>query len=212
MKMFNHNSLFMRRMIAIIAGLLLACVWLDAQDEPRQRTLPEDIPHLKFMGIPIEGSPLPMIEKLKGKGFTFVEQKGTSFILTGTFAGYQNCAVGISVKDNFVWKVSVSFPVQQSWNAVKSMYEKFKTSYNEKYETRPECTEKLTQRFREGTGQEQWGFEDESSKWQSVFSLPEGFITLAVMYNRQSSNLFLVVDYVDRVGYLMKVQIDMEDI
>ena len=154
---------------------------MKAQDEQRQRTLPEDIPHLKFMGIPIEGSPLPIIEKLKGK-------------------------------DNFVWKVSVSFPVQQSWNAVKSMYEKFKTSYNEKYETRPECTEKLTQRFREGTGQEQWGFEDESSKWQSVFSLQEGFITLAVMYNRQTGNLFLVADYVDRVGYLMKVQIDMEDI
>ena len=101
---------------------------------------------------------------------------------------------------------------QPSWNSVKEMYNKFKNSYIDKYNTRPECTEKLSQRFREGTGQEQWGFEDDSSRWQSVFSLPEGFITLAIKYNRQQSNLYLVVDYVDRVNFLMKEAIDMEDI
>lgn len=203
----------MKRIIIFATALLLGVASLSAQEsEQRQRVLPEEIPHMNFMNIPIDGSPLPIIEKLRGRGFEYVKQEGNIFILTGTFAGQNNCAVSLTKKENFVWKIAVSFPTQPSWNSVKEMYNKFKNSYIDKYNTRPECTEKLSQRFREGTGQEQWGFEDDSSRWQSVFSLPEGFITLAIKYNRQQSNLYLVVDYVDRVNFLMKEAIDMEDI
>ncbi len=180
--------------------------------EAVQRILPEDVSHLNFMGIPIDGSPLPFIDKLKGKGFNYVEKRGTVFILTGTFSGVENCALGLTTKENFVWKVSVSFPSQLSWSSVKQQYERYKNSFIDKYGIRPEVTEKLSSRFREGTGQEHWGFEDQVSKWQSVFLLPEGFITLAIMFNRQQSNLFLVIDYVDKVNFIMKEQIDMEDI
>jgi hypothetical protein len=207
-------SVAMKRIMCLLAFAgLFAFTSLDAQDAPDgQRMLPEDVPHLKFMGIPVDGSPLPMLDKLQGKGFTYVDKKGGVFILTGTFSGVENCAVGLTTKENFVWKVSVSFPSQLSWNAVKAQYEKYKNSYIDKYQIRPEVTEKLSSRFREGTGQEHWGFEDQASTWQSVFYLPEGFITLAIMFNRQQSNLFLVVDYVDKVNYIMKEQIDMEDI
>lgn len=176
------------------------------------RTLPVDIPHLRFMGMPIDGSPLGCIEYLKDKGFVFREQKGSIFIMTGRFSGQENCIVSITTKENFVWKTSVSFPTQPSWNSVKAEYERYKQSYTEKYQVRPECIENLIPRFREGTGQEHWGFEDDSSHWQSVFTLPDGFITLAIKFNRTNSMLYLVVDYVDKVNYIMKEQIDMEDI
>lgn len=196
---------------AVVTALLLGCcAGVRAQDTVR--TLPAEIPHLQFMGFPIDGSPLPLIEGLKEKGFTFIEKKGNVFIMTGTFSGVQGCALGVNTKDSFVWKVSVSFPTQPSWSAVKARYEKYKSSYQEKYGMKPESVEKLSSRFREGTGQEHWGFEDESSQWQSVFYLADGFITLSVKYNRAVSNMYLVVEYVDKVNFLMKEQIDMEDI
>ena len=197
---------------AVAAAFCLSGTALVAQDDGQFRTLPAEIPHLAFMGVPIDGSPLPMVEALKGKGFSFVEKTGAVFIMTGSFSGVPDCAVGISTKENFVWKVSVSFPTQQSWSAVKARYEKYKASYMEKYQVKPESYEKLSPRFREGTGQEHWGFEDESSQWRSVFNIPDGFITISIKYNRPQSNMFFVVEYVDKVNYLMKEQIDMEDI
>ena len=199
-------------MLAAVLSAFLFGSLLGAQEQVKERTLPEDIPHLAFMGIPIDGSPLPFIERLKEKGFTYIERKGNVFILTGTFSGVPDCAVGLNVKENFVWRVSVSFPTQQSWAAVKTRYDKYKQSYMTKYEVKPEVTEKLSPRFREGSGQEHWGFEDESSQWKSVFSVPDGYITLQIKYNRSQSNMYLVVEYVDKVNYLMKEQIDMEDI
>lgn len=197
--------------LAIFVAVPL-CSELRAQETTRLRTLPVEIPHFSFMGIDIDGGPLPFVEALKEKGFDFVNKQGNIFILTGTFSGVQGCAVGVNVKDDFVWKVSVSFPTQMSWPAMKAQYEKYKNNYAEKYDTKPQSTEKLSSRFREGTGQEHWGFEDESSQWQSTFDVPNGFIILAVKYNRTQSNLYLVVDYVDKINYLIKEQIDMEDI
>ena len=195
---------------AVTALILCCCTFLRAQETVR--TLPAEIPHLQFMGFAIDGSPLPFIEGLKDRGFTFIERKGGVFILSGMFSGVPGCAVGVNTKDNFVWKVSISFPTQPSWSAVKARYEKYKASYQEKYQVRPESVEKLSSRFREGTGQEHWGFEDESSQWQSVFHLPDGFINLCIKYNRSVSNMYLVVEYVDKVNFLMKEQIDMEDL
>lgn len=183
-----------------------------AQENAAYVSLPEIIPHLQFMGIPIEGSPAAYVESLRMKGFKYAEKKGPVHILTGTFAGVPGCAVGVTSKESFVWKVSVSFPTQPSWSAVKARYDKFKESYANKYQVKPESTEILSPRFKAGTGQEQWGFEDESSQWQSVFLVPDGFIVLAIKYNRTQSNLFLVVDYVDKINFLMKEQIDLEDI
>ena len=200
-----------RRSLVLVIVMLFSLFNVSFAQEP-VRTLPLDIPHLKFMGMPIDGSPLGCIEYLKDKGFVFREQKGSIFIMTGRFSGQENCIVSITTKENFVWKTSVSFPTQPSWNSVKAEYERYKQSYTEKYQVRPECIENLIPRFREGTGQEHWGFEDDSSHWQSVFTLPEGFITLAIKFNRTNSMLYLVVDYVDKVNYIMKEQIDMEDI
>ena len=204
----------MKRFLICLAILVAVplCSELRAQETTRLRTLPVEIPHFSFMGIDIDGGPLPFVEALKEKGFDFVNKQGNIFILTGTFSGVQGCAVGVNVKDDFVWKVSVSFPTQMSWPAMKAQYEKYKKNYAEKYDTKPQSTEKLSSRFREGTGQEHWGFEDESSQWQSTFDVPNGFIILAVKYNRAQSNLYLVVDYVDKINYLIKEQIDMEDI
>ena len=188
---------------------MFAAAPLRAQEDIQ---LPEYIPHLLFMGIPIEGSPAAFVESLKQKGFNYVEKKGATYVLTGSFAGNANCAVGVTTKENFVWKVSVSFPTQQSWPAMKTMYEKFKESYTNKYKVKPETTEKLSPRFREGTGQEHWGFEDQSSVWRSVYYLDDGFITLSVQFNWSQSTLFLVAEYVDKVNFMMKEQIDLEDI
>lgn len=204
----------MRRLFFCLVILFAVplCGVLRAQENTRLRTLPVEIPHFSFMGITIDGGPLPFVEAMKEKGFDFVDKRGNTFILTGTFSGVPNCAIGVNVMEDFVWKVTVSFPTQMSWPTIKAQYEKYKKSYTEKYETKPQSVEKLSPRFREGTGQEHWGFEDESSQWQSTFDVPNGFIILAVKYNRTQSNLFLVVDYVDKINYLIKEQIDMEDL
>ena len=121
----------MKRLLICLAILVAVplCSELRAQETTRLRTLPVEIPHFSFMGIDIDGGPLPFVEALKEKGFEFVNKQGNIFILTGTFSGVQGCAVGVNVKDDFVWKVSVSFPTQMSWPAMKAQYEKYKKNY-----------------------------------------------------------------------------------
>ena len=199
--------------LAVSAALLYGIDGYCQEEVPVvERMLPEEVVHLRFMGMPIDGSPLPCIEALKEKGFQFVDKTPNMFFLKGRFSGQDDCHVVLTTKEDFVWKVSVSFPSQQTWSAIRNQYDRYKQSYIDKYGVRPQCIEKLSPRFREGSGQEHWGFEDESSQWESIFDMREGFIVLSVRFNKSESQLFLFVEYVDRVNYLLKEQIDMEDI
>ena len=86
--------------------------------------------HMKFMGIPIDGTPAQFGQKL-------VTQKGMTDIgrncYVGKFFGIENCCVAVVGVDNNIRTVSVYFPESKDWTSISARYNQLKNSLTSKY-------------------------------------------------------------------------------
>ncbi len=121
--------------LATLFVALIAFTGLTAQQDKSQ-SQPKSTEHLKFMGIPIDGSPKSFANQLKSKGFTFNSSSTPDIIwMTGTFAGISDSNVLIykSPSSANVYKVRVVFPGQDSWTQIEIRYNRFKDWLSQKY-------------------------------------------------------------------------------
>lgn len=199
-------------LLLVAPGVLFAQEPQKADSLAPKENVERKIEHLKFKGIALDGSPEAFLFSLKSKGFRIIDGAQKTYTAVGEFAGVDNALVSVIAKDFFVWKVSVAFPHKNSWPFVREQYERFKGFYTEKYSVTPKCEEKLSSRYRDGSGNEQWGFESGESKWRSFFKLPEGTIILSVVYDNRAEKLCVVIDYIDQINYLLKQQYELEDL
>ena len=177
------------------------------EDEPVMR--PQPIPHLKFKGIPLSGSPEVFGLQLVRKGYRNIQ--GLHY--SGPFAGVENAHLFVSCDEGSVWKVTVVFPPCHNWLDAKNLYAKFKNWIAWKYVTEPVMVrERLTPKFKEGCGQEAWGFEMGVSVYECTFDFAEGTIVPRIVYDKPSSGLSVCIDYIDRVNSIIKEEKDMEDL
>ena len=90
--------------------------------------------HLKFKGIPIDGTPSEFGAKLKNNGFTYERTIDSGLVIyKGSFAGYNNCEVGVKSNNNLVYEVVVIFPKSYSWNHLNDTYSSLKEMLTTKY-------------------------------------------------------------------------------
>lgn len=70
--------------------------------------------HMKFKGVPMEGTLQSFTNQLKAKGFTPIGIEDGVSLLTGEFAGYKDCTIGaVADKSGMICKVSVIFPTME---------------------------------------------------------------------------------------------------
>ena len=124
-----------RMILATLFVALIAFTGLTAQQNKSQ-SQPKTTEHLKFMGIPIDGSPKSFANQLKSKGFTFDSSSTPDIIwMTGTFAGISDSNILIykSPSSANVYKVRVVFPRQDTWTQIEIRYNRFKDWLSQKY-------------------------------------------------------------------------------
>ena len=124
-----------RMILATLFVALITFTGLTAQQNKSQ-SQPKTTEHLKFMGIPIDGSPKAFANKLKSKGFALDSSSTPDVIwMTGTFAGISDSNVLIykSPSSANVYKVRVVFPKQDSWSQLEMRYNQFKDWLSQKY-------------------------------------------------------------------------------
>ena len=111
----------MKKLI-ILLWAILTCMTGNAQ-------------HLKFKGIPLEGTLINFVNQLKEKGFTYAGTEDGIALLQGEFAGYKNCIVGVATFSGTqnVCKVVSLFPDKDTWSGVTSDYYGLKELLTEKY-------------------------------------------------------------------------------
>ena len=72
--------------------------------------------HMKFKGVPMEGTLQTFTSKLKAKGFMPIGVQDGVSLLKGEFAGYKDCTIGaVADKSGMICKVSVIFPAMDKW-------------------------------------------------------------------------------------------------
>lgn len=101
--------------------------------------------HMKFKGVPMEGTLNSFVQKLKDKGFTYIGQKDGTAILKGEFAATKGCSIGVArfADRDQVNVVAVVFPEEDSWNGISKSYYGLKDMLTEKYGA-PESVEEFS--------------------------------------------------------------------
>lgn len=137
----------MKKILWLFVCLMTMCVTANAQETE----------HLKFMGIPIEGNANAFIQKLASKGFVKTNTTDYGILLKGTFAGVKDAELCVlqTPKTKQVWKVAVYLPKENTWSSIKHQYEKFKTSFSEKYGEPDSHYEFFKSPYYEGDGYEE---------------------------------------------------------
>lgn len=167
------------------------------------------ISHLLFKGVPLDGPLAEFGKGLEKAGF----RKEATGRYAGTFAGIDEVSLQVFDAVGNVWCVRVSFPCHGNWASTREEYTKFKNWFEWKYVVPPVTVkERLSSRFKEGSGQEAWGFENGSSVYESLFSFDDGRVRVFVLYDRLSGGTRVCIDYVDRVNYLLKEKSEMMDL
>ena len=107
--------------------LIVACIAIGMSAQETQE-------HLKFKGIPIDGTVSNFVEKLKQKGYTYVTETNGSVILKGAFASTKDCLIFVIAPSNngSISKIGVEFPSYDTWAPLESKYMSLKNMLSTK--------------------------------------------------------------------------------
>lgn len=101
--------------------------------------------HLVFKGVPIDGTLNEYVTKMKQEGFTHLVTEEGVALLSGDFAGYKDCTIGVSIlkQKDLVYKIGVLFPERETWSTLSGNYFDLKDMLTEKYGKPSDVIEKF---------------------------------------------------------------------
>ncbi len=158
--------------------------------------------HLKFKGIPIDGTPQEFVKELVTKGFHDPFEHNGVWIVEGPFAGYNNTRVYVSSTNNLVFAVSAYIDFSDNWPPVKAAYERLKSSLASKYGVKPQVEEYFPSDLSEGSGLEYLAFIDNRASYLSVFNVPHGIIKLTITRLKEADGFEILLAYFDTANGL----------
>ena len=174
--------------------------------------------HLKFKGVPIDGTLNEYVAKMKQAGFNHEGTEDGTALLSGEFAGYSDCIVGVKTlqKLNLVHEIVVLFPTQDKWAGLSYDYERLKTMLSKKYGEPDECVEKFVNtpsyidinddndKMRE--------VESDHCEYYSIYNSEYGSITLQISYDGYFWGCRVKLFYTDKINSEIFDDAAMEDL
>ena len=174
--------------------------------------------HLKFKGVPIDGTLNEYVAKMKQAGFNHEGTEDGTALLSGEFAGYSDCIVGVKTlqKLNLVHEIVVLFPTQDKWTGLSYDYERLKTMLSKKYGEPDECVEKFVNtpsyidinddndKMRE--------VESDHCEYYSIYNSEYGSITLQISYDGYFFGCRVKLFYTDKINSEIFDDAAMEDL
>ncbi len=136
--------------LLVVIGLLVYRIYNPETDVMEQQETKQNVelstptsPHLKFKGIPIDGSTEDFASKLKKDGFKPVETYNGNIYFDGNFAGY-NCRVLLeSTPSGIVCAVKALMENHDEWQPIEYDYMTLKAALIKKYGEPTKCIEKF---------------------------------------------------------------------
>ena len=169
--------------------------------------------HLKFKGVPIDGTLNEFVSRMKRKGFKMIGSEDGVAVLEGDFAAYKECTIYVSTLDNkdLVSQISVMFPNQDSWEYLYGDYKNLKGLLTEKYGKPSEVTERFQSRYIDDDGGRMLAAQTGRCKYESRFKTDNGEIILWIEHGRMMS-CYVVLCYKDKINGGIIKDIAKEDL
>ena len=152
----------------------------DKDNFARYQAQEQEQEAMYFMGLPITGTANEFANRLiREKGFTFKERDSDgSVLVTGTFAGYENCTIGVMPRDGNL-TIGVLLPKQTSWRALRSQYFTFKSQLGNKYSL-TKNVESFEDPYYDGCGNEMEGVRNDKCNFVTTFSADNGTVAVTI--------------------------------
>lgn len=194
----------MKKLISI---LLFACMAIGMSAQEAQE-------HLKFKGIPIDGTVSEFVAKLKQKGCTYIESYDSGVMMKGDFATEKNCTILVAApKANCpLERILVICPDKDTWSSLYNNYARLKDMLAAKYGEPFSCEEKFQGYSEPDTDSEKmYEVKMDRCKYISVFENENGYIELNISHNGRYS-CYVRLLYVDSVNKNAAESKAMDDI
>ncbi|MCM1078483.1 MAG: hypothetical protein NC344_00160 [Bacteroidales bacterium] len=191
----------------IISMLLFACITLgiSAQDQGE---------HLKFKGIPIDGTLNSFVAKLRQKGCIPLKSGDGVALLKGDFAGYKDCTIGaVAIKNkDLVCKVAVVFPSHDTWGKLENNYMSLKSMLTSKYGEPSDCVEEFQSYSQpKDDNSKMYELQFDRCKYYTVFRTGNGAIQLEISH-QSVTECYVMLSYYDALNQQVVVSDAMDDI
>lgn len=156
--------------------------------------------HLTFKGVPIDGTLMEYVSKMKQNGFTHLATNDGTAILNGDFAGYKDCAIGVSTLEqkDLVHKIVVIFPEKDTWSTLCGNYIDLKEMLTEKYGEPSEVVEKFDSYSQPRDDENRmYNVKFDNCKYNSTWETDKGNIQLSINH-KGVVNCFITLVYFDK--------------
>lgn len=175
--------------------LLLACLLFAGTTFAQQ--------HLSFKGVPIDGTLKAYTDAMVKAGFHYEGTQDGVSILTGDFAGYKNCIVGVSTLKNcdVVNRIAVLFPDRNTWSSLLGDYEHLKEMLTEKYGAPTDSKEVFTGYVgNEDNGLIMHALKEDEYVWYTTFTTELGEIELSIIEGTEYHTGAVKLSYYDKTN------------
>ena len=190
--------------IVVILFLLMSFTLIFAQSSE----------HLKFKGVPIDGTLNEYVSKMKQAGFQLIGTDDGVALLEGEFAGYRGCLIAVSTLKsvNVVNTIGVVFPARENWSSLEGDYEHLKSMLTEKYGEPSDVVEKFQGYGNPQTDQEKWiRLITDNCSWYTIFETKNGDIQLS-LEKGDYGEYFVLLKYFDKINTEAVRSAAMEDL
>ena len=135
-------------------------------------------------------------------GFHYEGTQDGIAILSGDFAGYKGCMVGVSTLKNLdvVSRIAVLFPNKDTWSAVLIDYETLKAMLTEKYGTPSDSKEKFTSYVGDSNDLMMLALKEGEYVWYTTFTTELGDIELTIMSGTEYDTAMVRLSYHDKAN------------
>lgn len=161
-----------------------------------------DSEHMTFKGVPIDGTLSEYIQKMKQKGFTHVGTEDGIAMLTGDFAAYKDCLIGVATlkQKDLISKITVVFSPCETWFALASNYFSLKEMLTKKYGKPLECVEKFQSYSQpKDDNTKMYEVQFDRCKYYTIWQTEKGNIELSISHTGVTS-CFVKLAYFDKIN------------
>lgn len=169
--------------------------------------------HLKFKGVPIDGTLEEFVARMKRKGFKSIGLRNGKAILQGDFASYKKCTVYVSTLDNkdLVSWINVEFPARDQWEYLIGDYNGLKELLKEKYGKPSLITEKFQNSYINDDADRMYAVKLDRCKYETRFNTGNGEILLWIEHDKLLS-CFVMLAYKDKINGQIIKDVALEDL
>lgn len=189
------------RITTLIMVLALTTLSMYAQGE-----------HLKFKGIPIDGTLREFTSKLEAKGYEKTTEGDNYIALQGSFAGYNDCSIIVYSLDkiDLVHTVAVMFPDYDSWSLLEGNYNNIKSMLTAKYGNPVICDEGFQRDYIRDDNSKMHELRMNRCDYSSTFATDSGIIILKLCH--EFNKCYVLLGYADSINNIYKEASAIDDL